>query len=669
MPHCVRFRLLLAVAVGGVSTFTARPAAAQAEPTLTVRTVQTSSLAPAIGPRLAARLRASPDEPVSFIARGLTAAAIVNAGAVPTGQIGPITSGRGNAEAVGALGATAAWLEAPQPLRPALDAARRATGADATDEGRGFPSASRGAGALIAIYDSGVDLTHPDLRQVGGPSRVLGLWDQDGDGPAPAAGFGRECEPTQLLADQCDATDVLGHGTTVLAVAASNGPEFRGVAPDADLVVVRASSFDELVPAMAYAADFAAAVGRPMVFNLALTGHQGPHDGTSLEAQAIDAYAHAVIAAAGNEGALPIHATAALTGGSTTTALLRFDALLRPQPRQATVEVWGPPGVDGFEVALELRRLDGSVAVQTAHIAPGAPGRTDVIDANGQPLITADLDASAGRTPSNDRASVRVGLDVQNWEDPPVGFGWIAIRVSGNGTFHLWVDSPATEPSPIRFETEARFAGQTLGDNEITVSEPATASAAVSVGAFTTRAQFSLSDGSPLTFDDEVDELAAFTSRGPSLNPDATGPKPDMTAPGQYIIAARSRDVSAEEEVTLSSLYRIAAGTSFASALTAGAAAVLLGERPELTPEQIKRALVDNASAPPRTDERWGAGRLDVSAALAATSGGDDGCSCRSTHPSAAGVYFAWLLCGLLVVMRKGRVILRRGARLGRHQA
>ena len=668
MPQCVRFRPFLAVAVGGVVSLAARPAAAQAEPTLTVQTIATSSLAPSVGPRLAARIRTETGA-ISFLGLGLAADDLAAAGAQLTGRVGPVTSGRGTAEAIGVLAAMAPWLDAPQSLRPALDSARRAIGADATDEGRGFSSASRGAGALIATYDTGVDLTHPDLRQVAGPSRVIALWDQDGNGPPPTEGFGAECTSDQLNRDQCDVTDAVGHGTTVLAVAASNAPEFRGVAPDAELLVVRASRFDELVPAMAYAARISETVDQPMVFNLPLTGHQGPHDGTSLEAQAINAYPFAMIAAAGNEGALPIHATAELTGGSTTTVVLRFDRLIESQPRRATVEVWGPPGTDTFDVAVELRRPDGSIAIATPAISVGGPGRTDAIEGNSQRLMTIDLDATHGLNPLNQRASVRIGFDVLDWEDSPLGFGRIAVRVSGNGVFHMWVDSPPTEPSPIRFETEASFIGQTLGDSDITVSDPATAASAIAVGAFTTRTDFDLGDGDPLAFPDPVDEIAPFSSRGPSLAPEATGPKPDIAAPGQYIIAARSRADTTREEVTLSPLYRIAAGTSFATALTAGAAAVLVAARPELTSAQVKRALVDTASAPPRTSERFGAGRLDVSAALTDVDGDEDGCSCRTTDSSSSGVIFAWLLFVLLVVVRKGRVILRQGARLGRHQA
>ncbi len=612
--------------------------------------------------------------PVDFIAVGLTDGDIDRAGGTTTGRVGAVVTGRAPGAALPRLAQVAAWLDAPQPLRPALDDVRRQIGAVETDEGRDFSSALRGTGAIIAAYDSGVDLLHPDLRRLDGATRVLALWDQQGVGTPPAAGFGAECAPDSLATDTCPFVDPSGHGTAVLAAAASSGPRYRGVAPDADLIVIKSDSRDGFIPALSYAADVAATLDRPMVFTVAFTGALGPHDGTSLEAQAIDAYGHPVVVAAGNLGDIPTHATTTLIDGVATAVVLRFPPLATALDRRATVEIWGPPGADSIEATVELRQPDGTLVVRTASIAPGDPGRTEVLTQSDATVGTVDLDASAVRSPFNDRASIRIDLSLVAWQDPPAGESFVAVGLAGEGEVHLWVDGPG-EPTPVRFDRDGLFDGQVLGDTQTTLSDPATATTAIAVAAYTHRNQIDGPDGTPLSFPDPIDRIASYSGRGPSLRPDVTGPKPDLAAPGQYVVTARSRAVPESDEVTISSLYRVSAGTSISSGLVAGAAAVLLGARPDLSRDEVKRILLANTSAPLDDDPRWGAGRLNVSAAAAEAVGREDGCSCRSaattgsTRENALACFGAVALGLMLVVVRRGRMIRPLGARLGRHQA
>jgi len=59
-------------------------------------------------------------------------------------------------------------------------------------------------------------------------------------------------------------------------------------------------------------------------------------------------------------------------------------------------------------------------------------------------------------------------------------------------------------------------------------------------------------------------------------------------------------------------------GTSFAAPMVAGAAAVLLGENPNLTPSQLHQCLIHSAEdlGKRQKDAVYGWGRLDVMAAL-----------------------------------------------------
>ncbi|WP_326820777.1 S8 family serine peptidase [Streptosporangium sp. NBC_01756] len=128
-----------------------------------------------------------------------------------------------------------------------------------------------------------------------------------------------------------------------------------------------------------------------------------------------------------------------------------------------------------------------------------------------------------------------------------------------------------------------------------TVTSPATADAALAVGAV-----------------DGADQLARFSSQGPRASDG--GLKPDITAPGVAIMAARSKDLAGEGPYTEMS------GTSMAAPHVAGAAAIAAGQHPDWTAEQLKAALMAAARPQPGTGvHAQGAGRVDVARAIAQT--------------------------------------------------
>ncbi len=114
------------------------------------------------------------------------------------------------------------------------------------------------------------------------------------------------------------------------------------------------------------------------------------------------------------------------------------------------------------------------------------------------------------------------------------------------------------------------------------------------------------------------DTVSAFSSRGTQFGTQ----KPDVVAPGTSLISTRAPGSSADVENPQSRVgeaYFTGSGTSMSEAVTAGAAAVLIGTRKALTPDAIKALLVSNAY---RTDgltkaEGAGAGGLDLGAAVA----------------------------------------------------
>jgi serine protease AprX len=93
-----------------------------------------------------------------------------------------------------------------------------------------------GAGVTVAVIDSGINDSHPDLHNANGTSRVL--YHQDFTGTPT----------TNLSGGQYD---LYGHGTHVAGIIAGNGSlsggQYEGVAPGVTLVDLRA--LDKTAPA------------------------------------------------------------------------------------------------------------------------------------------------------------------------------------------------------------------------------------------------------------------------------------------------------------------------------------------------------------------------------------------------------------------------------------
>ncbi|MFG2883221.1 S8 family serine peptidase [Streptomyces sp. NPDC048297] len=155
-------------------------------------------------------------------------------------------------------------------------------------------------------------------------------------------------------------------------------------------------------------------------------------------------------------------------------------------------------------------------------------------------------------------------------------------------------DPMAQAVNTLSAETGTLFviaAGNTGSPSSI--GSPGAADAALTVGAV-----------------DSADQAAYFTSGGPRYGDNAL--KPDISAPGVGILAARSQLVSG------SGYYTTMSGTSMATPHVAGAAALLAQEHPDWTGAQLKDALMSSSKQLDASPYDLGAGRLSVSGAVAA---------------------------------------------------
>jgi hypothetical protein len=140
-------------------------------------------------------------------------------------------------------------------------------------------------------------------------------------------------------------------------------------------------------------------------------------------------------------------------------------------------------------------------------------------------------------------------------------------------------------------------AGNADGPTDGAIDSPGSADAALTVGAV-----------------NDADTLADFSRRGP--RPPDDGLKPDITAPGVDITAARGRDATSVPGKQ-DDQYTTLSGTSMATPHVAGAAAILAQQHPDWSGQQLKAALMASAR-PNQTTGAYaqGAGRLDVARAV-----------------------------------------------------
>lgn len=495
------------------------------------------------------------------------------------------------------------YVQASRPVYPALDRSVPETGAPALWSAT--PPAT-GHGVIVGIVDTGIDVLHRDFRvdrdgngtEEG--TRILYLWDQAGVGASGfppwwgdalseayyGRAFSRDEIERAIAAGVSPSPDVSGHGTHVAGIAAGDGSSspasWRGVAPGADLVVVKTTFFeDTVVDGVRFVFEAAQALGKPAVVNLSLGGHGGPHDGSSLFERMLDALldrpGRAIVAAAGNEGNRKIH----IGGDVRSTTTWQLDV----ERSTVSVQLWHS-GTATFSAT--VRAPSG----ETVTVHPGSQRWASTTSGG------VWLDNTSLPDPRNLARHIYLALT-----DVSPGTTWaitLTLVLGGGGRVDGWVENPAA----------AQFRD---GDSSYTISEPGNATRVITVGAYVTKTKWTSVVGEQ-TAEGEVGSLAAFSSRGPTRDGRL---KPDLAAPGAWIVSVRSQNAVPAPWLTLpGGLYAMLLGTSMAAPHVTGAAALLFSRKPNLTWSEVKDALISGARADAQVgvapNPAWGAGKLDI---------------------------------------------------------
>nr|WP_238345410.1 S8 family serine peptidase [Actinopolymorpha cephalotaxi] len=314
--------------------------------------------------------------------------------------------------------------------------------------------------------------------------------------------------------------------------------------------------------------------------------------------------------------------TAAQAGPLAGVRKIWLDARVRVALDQSTRQIHAPAAWDAGYTGKGVKVAVLDTGIDTTH--PDLAGRvsaahnfTDDPDTNdgfGHGTHVASIVGGSGAASDGARKGVAYGADLLNGKvlnsEGNGALSWVIAGMEwAAGDEHADIVNMSLGSDPTEFGSSLVTAAVDRLSNEDgtlfvvaagnrgcdgCVLSPGDAPSALTVGAV-----------------DRQDRLADFSSRGPG--PVNLALKPDITAPGVGIWAARAKD----GKLGGSGPYLQLSGTSMASPHVAGAAALLSQARPDMTWQELKAALMSTAVPTPGLREyEQGAGRVDVGRVL-----------------------------------------------------
>jgi minor extracellular serine protease Vpr len=417
-----------------------------------------------------------------------------------------------------------------------------------------------GKGVVVAILDTGVDYTHPDLGGTIGPDqKVLGGFD--------------------FVDDDGDPLDMDGHGTAVAGIIGANG-QIKGIAPEVSILAYRVVDrmgnvkSTDLLRALEKASQDGADV-----INLSL-GTKEEIGALTYAVQNIVDSGIVVVAATGNSGTRAFGEPAGRKGVIAVGASLNNVST----PRDAEVII----NDDGFELIAAI--MNGSLSVPN-----GVTGKVVYVNfARHSDVATLDL---TGKIAIAERGGETGELVYFSEKESNVALkGAIGLIIHNNDDSGLFLGNLIGSHNPPNYVGKIPVVSISGRDGKYLVDKLINGDD-VEVTILTHRSAQIMAD-----------RVAFFSSIGP-VSPFYM--KPDIVAPGANV-----------NTTSVDGKYSIVDGTSFATPHVTGAASLLLQLHPDLTPELIagilsptSKVLIDQYRIIVPSSIQ-GSGRLDVFSAV-----------------------------------------------------
>ena len=473
------------------------------------------------------------------------------------------------------------YIEKPKRLFFAINQAKAASCVNILQEAPPYLS---GRGVLIAVLDSGLDYFHEAFRREDGTTRILELWDQTQNRIYTEAEINRALESGSREAARqvVSSADVSGHGTAVAGIAAgdsrggaaernfesggrSNGVAggstvpgmYRGIAYESDLLVVKLGTArpdgfprtTELMRAVNYAVSFAAERFLPLVINISFGNTYGSHDGTSLLETFLDDIGNygrtTILVGSGNEGAASGHTSGTLQMRRTE----EVEFTVSSYESSFSIQLWKAYS-DQFTVSLQASSGErfGPFSEELGPVR-FRYRKTQILLYYGKP----------GPYSTAQELYFDFIPDEGSYVEEGIWTFFLRPVSLVSGRYDFWL------PSAGILNTATRFLRPTP---DTTLTIPSTAAKVITVGAYNSF----------------YNSYADFSGRG--FTRLTSQVKPDIAAPGVNITAP-----------AVNGGYQSVTGTSFATPVASGAAALLMqwgivnGNDPFLYGEKVKAYL------------------------------------------------------------------------------
>gem|GEM_PF-1888824 len=509
------------------------------------------------------------------------------------------------------------YITSPTPKRLFLNKSIPFVKADLVHSAYRLPFDITGKGVVLGITDTGLDYTHQDFITDDGEMRTRYIWYQDANSEnnisPPEYGYGDECDYERLKNKECPFKDIIGHGTHCSGIMGSDSKRYIGVAPDGVFIVAKSGTFENLTDGIEYVIKRSEMLNMPVVINMSLGGHYGPHDGKSVEEIAIaemlekgEAKGKIIVVAAGNEGSSNIHLGYQARSESQKTIMN-----VRNSSGYAVINLWKEKE-KGLLVSIGIQSEGMEELSETEFFNGDTSVTYDIIY---QDKKYAEVYFDSSYYPPSDKIMYLILIN-RNCSDCISSDYEFYIKIKGESYFDAWFADEDFFSVGSSFSTRSDN-GLIPGDSIRTIGMPATSPYVITVAAAVSRKEYTDIEGNVHTLEDNPGDIAYFSSIGPTGDEGTTGPKPDIAAPGRVIISAFSSDGIQLQAGTQVDRFHIAMqGTSMACPHIAGLVGLLLSINPEMTANEAKRIIRFTASIPYEGfggyDYRWGYGLVNA---------------------------------------------------------
>ncbi len=556
-------------------------------------------------------------------------------------------------------------IEAHEMPSPNMDKVPTRTGAVEAWKGEGLPQAFTGEGVIAGVMDIGFDFTHPMFSDKGGNLRISRFYDMatvDNDGL-----WGKTYEAEDIIGMQHSTRGgIQYHGTHVASLMAGTAVEgtagvYSGMSPESNIVLLElgGSSIEEgddgmssndaqLILGIKHLFDYADEIGLPCVVNISLGAWIPISESTELIDEAITNLlgpGHVVVSSAGNNGGTPATMTkregvpeirAAFYGNhlfsDTTSTWYKAKSiecdLVTEGPQELRFHFGANWGDDwGTTHSLKTDSIDMRNG-ETFYVEEGLWRDSDYNCDD-----TLKIDAYKIMNPPSyvNGNLYHISLTVKNMTLDPlhVWIGWFGFETSviGDGPCWMFTNPTLTPFTTSAMATKDESQKYECVDYSYTTGWPASITNVIAVGSLSTNVSHGWGEGKYIS----DAERSPFSSCGPNWRQQT---KPNVMAPGINICGAYNnycnsfendkklfRDVV--EGADGAKHYIISTtGTSMSSPIVAGAIALWLQAKPDLTPEEIMEVLSKTCKHPDGAGESvfpnnmYGYGEIDVYAGL-----------------------------------------------------